>query len=660
MSGPFSQQFEQHGAWRRSLAHRLRWLSAWLTDNDLLDEAVAERLRAVEALMRTSRVMVAFVAEYSRGKSELINALFFAGYGRRIMPASAGRTTMCPVELRYDPALPTGLRLLPIATRLQPESLLHWRETAEGWTEMPLVPTDGEQIAAALHKVAEVQRVPQDEARALGFWRDEAPDDNPPLDAAGLVEVPRWRHAVLNLPHPLLEQGLVILDTPGLNAIGAEPELTMSLLPQAHAVLFILGADTGVSRSDLAIWREHLGAAGQAADARIVVLNKIDTLWDSLSSPAEIEAQIARQCAASAETLAIAPARVLAVSAQKGLQARIAKDAELLAASRLPALEALLGPGLLAEREAILQRAVESGVAALRTEAGRILRQRQRELAEQAMELEGLRGKNAAVLRHMRQRVEQEQSEFEAAAAQVLVLRRALDQRLNEAQAVLGATALKTDLAQFAQALRRPGIKLQLAQVYGRTFDTLRHNLSEVQASLGEQQGLLQTAFRRLNAEQGFGLQVPAEPRLAQYIDEMSSIEQSHLHYLGVGNVLRLAQPAFCSRLAQALAIRVRAVNDAALGELEDWRRSAFSQLERQLKERRAAYAKRGESMDRVREAAGSLDGRLAEIAGQGEHIRLLERRLRDLCEVLAGRKPDVPGSPAALAAAGTAPLATA
>jgi predicted GTPase len=63
---------------------------------------------------------------------------------------------------------------------------------------------------------------------------------------------------MINFPHPLLKQGLVILDTPGLNAIGAEPELTLSLLPNAHAVLFILAADTGVTQSDLAIWREHI------------------------------------------------------------------------------------------------------------------------------------------------------------------------------------------------------------------------------------------------------------------------------------------------------------------------------------------------------------------------------------------------------------------
>ncbi|MGC4060668.1 MAG: hypothetical protein QM749_07395 [Aquabacterium sp.] len=29
------------------------------------------------------------------------------------------------------------------------------------------------------------------------------------------VEVPVWRHARINLPHPLLKRGLVVLDTPG-------------------------------------------------------------------------------------------------------------------------------------------------------------------------------------------------------------------------------------------------------------------------------------------------------------------------------------------------------------------------------------------------------------------------------------------------------------
>ena len=96
--------------------------------------------------------------------------------------------------------------------------------------------------------------------------------------------MPAWRHALINYPHPLLKRGLVVIDTPGLNAIGAEPELTLGLLPSAHATVFILGADTGVTKSDLAIWREHLD--GRALE-RFVVLNKIDTLADPLSHVAK-------------------------------------------------------------------------------------------------------------------------------------------------------------------------------------------------------------------------------------------------------------------------------------------------------------------------------------------------------------------------------------
>ena len=47
-----------------------------------------------------------------------------------------------------------------------------------------------------------------------------------------------WRHALINMPHPLLKQGLVILDTPGLNAVGAEPELTVNLTLRQNASIF--------------------------------------------------------------------------------------------------------------------------------------------------------------------------------------------------------------------------------------------------------------------------------------------------------------------------------------------------------------------------------------------------------------------------------------
>jgi hypothetical protein len=88
-------QFDAYTEWRRGFSPKLRALSDWLRSVGLLEPSVAERLQRIEARSKADKVTVAFVAEFSRGKSELINALFFADYKRRIMPATAGRTTMC-------------------------------------------------------------------------------------------------------------------------------------------------------------------------------------------------------------------------------------------------------------------------------------------------------------------------------------------------------------------------------------------------------------------------------------------------------------------------------------------------------------------------------------------------------------------------------------
>ena len=641
MSRTFNEQFDRHGAWRRGFAHRLQWLGNWLGEHELLDPQVAQRLRELETQLRTSKLMVAFVAEFSRGKSELINAIFFAGYGQRIMPASAGRTTMCPTELGWDAALAPSLRLLPIETRLEPHSLAHWRDEPGRWTVLPIDMDDAGQLAGAMGKVVEVRRVPQEEARALGFWSDDAAaaDDNPVPDARGFVEIPRWRHALLNMPHPLLQQGLVILDTPGLNAIGAEPELTVSLIPQAHAVVFMLGADTGVTRSDLAIWREHLITEGDPGDTRIVVLNKIDTLWDVLSTPAQVEAQIERQCATSAELLGMPRGRVLPVSAQKGLQGKIGGDAALLRASRLQALETALAQGLLGQRETLLRLAVETGVASLRAAAARILQVRQRDLAEQALELQGLRGKNVSVVRHMRARIEQEEADFEGCQPRIAALRSLQGKLLRDVYAVLGGTALKGDLGRLAAALKRPGIKFNVRKVYGETFEALRHNLREVQATAAEIQSMLHATFRQFNAEFAFTLQAPAEPDLSGLEAQLSQIEQSHLQYLGVGNLLKLAQPEFCDKLVRALAGRLRVVNEAAMGEVEAWSKAALAQLHTQFKERQRNFGKRIEAVERVQSATGTLDERLAEFSAHEATLAELDGQLRELTSMLSARE---------------------
>ena len=646
MGTSFNDQFDQHGAWRREFALRLKLLSEWLKDHELLDAAVEERLRRLETQMRSDKVMVAFVAEFSRGKSELINAIFFAGYKRRIMPASAGRTTMCPTELGYDSDVPPCLRLLPIETRLQPQPLMEWRMVPEKWIRVDLDVNDPAQLAQAFEKVSEVRHVTVNDAKALGFWHDDSPEDNPMMGADGLVEVPRWRHALINIAHPLLKQGLVILDTPGLNAIGAEPELTVNLIPQAHAVVFILAADTGVTKSDLAIWREHLISDSEDSDSRLVVLNKIDTMWDSLSTPAQVQAQIDRQRATSAEILGLRLDQVIAVSAQKGLVAKVNNDAALLQASQLPVLERALSQGVLGQRQKILQHGVAVGIGELRVEALRAINIRRRDLAEQMIELKGLRGKNTSVIRHMRARIEQEQGEFDVSGAKIHAVRSVHLKLLRDVFNLLGNATLKAEMAELTKALRTPGIKLGVKRAYTLTFDRLRVGLQRAQSTSGDIQSMLTGTFRQLNTEYGFSLQAPKEPDLARYARDLELVERSHNQYLGVANALRLAQPEFADRLVRALGTRLRMVYESALGEVELWNKSAAAQLDAQLRERRRNFGRRLEAIERIQQAASGLDDRIAEITSQEVALDELDAKLSELTSHLI----DVPASNAAAA----------
>jgi hypothetical protein len=646
----FNEQFDQHGTWRREFALRLKLLAEWMKENELLDAAVEERLHRLEHQVRSEKVMVAFVAEFSRGKSELINAVFFAGYGRRIMPASAGRTTMCPTEMGYDADVPPCLRLLPIETRLKPQALMEWRMVPEKWARIDLDVNNPQQLAKALEKVAETRKVTPDEARALGFWNSQDPADNPTLDAAGLVEVPKWRHALINIAHPLLKQGLVILDTPGLNAIGAEPELTVGLIPQAHAVVFILGADTGVTKSDLTIWREHLITNPDDSDARLVVLNKIDSLWDALSTPEQIQSQIERQKATTAEILGISPDQVIAVSAQKGLVAKVTEDAALLEQSCLPQLEEELAQGIMGKRQAILSKAMGAGIAELRHETSRVINIRRRDLTEQTLELRSLQGKNNSVIKHMRARISNEQAEFDLGGAKIHAVRSVHLKLLRDVFSILGSRALKSEMSELTSALLQRGIKLGVKKAYGETFGRLRGNLHKVQSLVDEIQSMLAGSFNQLNTEHGFSLQTPPPPQMAPFLMDLGQAERSHLQYLGIGNAFKLAQPEFADRLVRALSTRVRGVHELALADVELWSKSAAAQLDAQLRERRRNFVRRIEAIDRIQQATGGLEERIGELVTSGGTLNQLDAKLFELTEFLVTSDPQPNTTPASLA----------
>ncbi len=630
MHSSIADSLDALATWRAELDRHVVQLGKSLAEQDVLDSADNALLAALRERLSSEKLVLAFVAEFSRGKSELINAIFFADAGRRVLPATPGRTTMCPVELRFEADAPARLSLLPVETRLRGLSLAELRPRDEPWHHVPLDPKNAQSLVQALGAVTRTQRVTQERAQALGFWDVEHPEDNPPRDEDGNVEVPAWRHAIINYPHPLLKRGLVVIDTPGLNAIGAEPELTLGLLPSAHAVVFVLGADTGVTRSDLSIWRDHLG---HASLERFVVLNKIDTLMDPLLPAAEIRAQIDRQCVSTAETLGVPLSRVFPLSARDALAARVDLDPKRLAASRLPPLEDALVAELLPRRQELLVQSAVSVVEQLRQSAGRRLADRRRQQSEQLLELRGLRGKSSAKTRLMLDRVDAEMADFERCTAKLGALRAVQARILKSVMALLSAESLRSELAAMQSAMSARPFNLG-----GRAaFDTLmkreRVTLGKARSQAEEMRQMLEGSFRQLNTEFGFAFALNPMPDLQPFADELDQIEHNYSRYLGLGQALRMAQAGFAEQFRRMLLSKLRVVFENAAGEVELWSKAAQAQVDVQLRERRRGFTRRRESLQRVQAAAGDLEQRISEVQSQDEHLAEMLSRLNAVAD---------------------------
>ncbi|MDH1621425.1 dynamin-like GTPase family protein [Pseudomonas chengduensis] len=344
-----SQQVDAYVAWKRELMREITRYRSWLEHNRLNSEAVQAKLERALKILRTDHITLAFVGEFSRGKTELINSLFFSEYGQRMLPSHAGRTTMCPTELFFDPRSERPyIRLLPIETRTASASVAQFKRIPRHWVNIPLDTSDPANMALAFSQVAKTKSMPVEQAIQLGFH----PDMLEGTGKRGQVLVPAWRHAMVNFDHPLLRQGLRILDTPGLNALGSEPELTLSMLPNAQAIIFLLAADTGVTASDMSIWQQHIRQLDEDAQTSLfAVLNKIDVLWDDLAGETFVQNAIGQIQSATAKQLGIAKQDVLPLSAKQALLAKVRKDEELLARSQMAGLENLLCERIVAQKE---------------------------------------------------------------------------------------------------------------------------------------------------------------------------------------------------------------------------------------------------------------------------------------------------------------------
>ncbi|WP_018989173.1 dynamin family protein [Aromatoleum toluclasticum] len=608
-------QFSAYSQWRADAARAVARLRQWLSRNELGDVQADLRLQYVLDRLRDDKLTVAFVAEFSRGKSELINAIFFSGHGDRVLPSSAGRTTMCPTELQWTPGARAEIRMLPIRSRATHASVSELKQFPEEWMVLRLDAESLTDLQQAFARVGETERVSSELATRLGFDIDEKGETGLKPGADGMFEIPSWRHAVIQFPHPLLEQGLVVLDTPGLNAIGAEPELTLSLLPNAHAVLFVLAADTGVTQSDMAVWREYVQGGQSRRKGRLVVLNKIDGLWDGLRDAAQIDAEIARQVSSVAETLEVPEATVFPVSAQKGLVGRISGDAALVERSRLGELERALAEDLLPTKQEIVRESALSEINDLASQTDTLLGARLASLREQLQELTDLRGKNQSVIEYMMRKIRSEKTEFEQGLQKYYAVRSVFSTLTNNLLGHLGMDTLRDETRRTREAMLESTFTKGLRQAMESFFQSLRGNLSRSADEIAEITHMLDSMYKRFSVEHGLKLAAPEAFSTLRYERELDRLESAFNRQINSALALVTTEKhTLTQKFFETVAVEARRTFEVANRDVEQWLRAVMSPLETQVREYQLQLKRRLESVKRIHQATDTLEERVAEL----------------------------------------------
>lgn len=626
-----AEQFAAYSRWRTALVDTICDYRSWLNEQELNDAQIDLRIQHLLDRLREDKLNVAFVAEFSRGKSELINGIFFADYGQRLLPSGAGRTTMCPTELLYDASKPTSLQLLPIETRSTDATTTEYKRYADEWTVFPFNVEDSESMVEAFREVGRTKKVSAEEAERYGLFDPQDPDDAMNLNEDGTVDIPCWRYAVINFPHPLLEQGLVILDTPGLNAIGTEPELTLNMLPNAHAVLFILAADTGVTKSEIDVWRQYISGTRWKQKGRLAVLNKIDGLWDELKDDAEVEKEIKKQLKNSAEMLGLQANQIFPVSAQKGLLAKVNGDEALLAKSGLRTLEKALSDGLIPSKKEIVRDNTQNEIEDLIANSSLVLEARLKGIIEQIDELKGLRGKNEDVIEHMMNKVKQDKENFERGLQRFQALRSVFSQQANSLFTHLGMESLKEEVTKTRTAMMESRFTKGIQKAMDSFFRDLKGQLDKSDTQINEIKSMMDAMYEKFSQEHGLRQVTPPSFSTLRYQKELTKLERAYKEHFNTAlNMLTNEKMTLTSKFFETLASRVINVFEVANRDVENWLKAVIAPMESQVREHQLQLRRRLESIKRIYKATDTLEDRITELENveKGIHMQLADLKV--------------------------------
>jgi hypothetical protein len=638
----FSKKLGDYKHWRDELVEIITEYQTWVEHHGLATGEDDLRIYELLDTLRVDKLTVALVGEFSRGKTELINAIFFADYRQRLLPSDAGRTTMCPTELLWDDNMPACVKLLPIDTRKTHTPISELKRQAVQWTTLALDIDNPKRMIETFQEMIKNKIVSVREAEELGLYDPMRPDAGMALTPDGKVSIPTWRHAIINYPHPLLKQGLVILDTPGLNALGAEPELTLNMIPAAQATVFVLAADTGVTRSDLDVWTNHVCVARRSRNGgQLAALNKIDTLWDELREPAAIETTLARQVQETARALDIPAGQIFPISAQKGLLGKIKNDIGLLARSGLPALEIKLSNDLISAKQKILRDKITHDAGSIIETTGSMIDARLSAITAQLNELRALSGKSQSAIQELLQRMRQEKVAYDKTLASFQTTRAVLTDQIKVLLDYLSIEAFDTLMSHARRdmndAWTTHGLRIGMRSMFDGALEAMEKSNKQSQ----QIRALVQAIYNKFHTDHGLANIKPAAFSLLSYRTQLQRLYEEADVFRNSPMMVMTEQHFVIKRFFITLVSRVREIFTDCNTGARTWSKAIMAPILAQVREHKIMMDHRLENLKKVHENLDNLNGRIQDLEASKQNLENQQLAIKNML-----RKLDQPLAP--------------
>lgn len=628
----FGERLAEYGDWRNNLLADIRKFQDWLQSEGFKD--AEDELRIYELLesLKQDKLSVALVAEFSRGKTELINAIFFADHKRRLLPSSAGRTTMCPTEIQFNEGQAPCIMLLPIETRKNVVTITEYKRSPVNWSTIPLNIESPKEMSETMQEIIKTKTVSAREAKELGLYPQHLND----RDAPEKVEIPVWRHAIINYPHPLLKEGLVVLDTPGLNALGTEPELTLNMLPNAHAVMFVLAADTGVTKTDLEMWSNHVRVATRRrAHGRIAVLNKIDTLWDDLQDDSEINAAINRQVAETSRILDIDREDVFPVSAQKGLIGKVKNNPALLARSGLTGLEIKLSTDIIAAKQELVRNKVIADIGGMIEATAATVQARLDSALQEYNELATMRGKSQDVLRDMANRLREQKARYTKEVESFEITRRMLSEQVKNLLGHMSMKSFDKLIGETRQSMQETWTTAGLRRGMSTFFKGAGNRMERVNNETRQIKALVDSIYDKFHTQHGLAKVRPSAFSVLPYRSEFKRLETEAEAFRDSLAVVITEQHFVVKKFFITLVSRAREIFNECNRSTKSWARAILTPIYTQIQEHKIMIDRRLENLEKIQhnhaalsEKITELEGTIAELKKQHETMAAMKARI--------------------------------